>query len=124
MILIVEDEAVAALVLRRSLEHLGVPSLVVRSNAEALAALSVQHFFGAFLDLNVEDGETFIVADALDALDVPYIFYSATCDRQQIAKAVSMSVLLHKGIGETRPKWVKGVIELFQQWWGDLHGAT
>ncbi|MBB4658481.1 response regulator [Parvularcula dongshanensis] len=77
-ILVVEDEAIIAMDLNWSLSDHGAEVVIARSLADA-NSLNLAAFDLAVLDIDVGDGLVWPVANALQALDVPFLFHSATC---------------------------------------------
>lgn len=74
-VLIVEDHALIALDLEVMLQNCGALSTVVAYSAEgALTLLKRQRFDVAFLDLQLEDGDSLPVAKMLAELKVPFAF--------------------------------------------------
>jgi CheY-like chemotaxis protein len=74
-VLIVEDEAIIAMTLEDVLQELGCfvvgPAAGI---ADALASIRTEAIDAAFLDLNIDGRESYLVADALRARDVPFLF--------------------------------------------------
>ena len=74
-VLIVEDQALIALDLQVILQNCGVTATVIAYSAKgALALLAGQGFDVAFLDLQLEDGDSFPVALALAQINTPFAF--------------------------------------------------
>lgn len=74
-ILIVEDEAVIAMLLEDQLEELGCVVVgAVSSVAEALSAIECQPMDAAVLDLNLRGERSYPIAEALAARGTPYLF--------------------------------------------------
>ncbi|MBM7044662.1 response regulator [Rhizobium lusitanum] len=73
--LIVEDEMMLLMVLEDILTDLGCGSIAVAGTIkQALSLVSSRPFDSAVLDVNLNGEKSFPIADALGALDVPYIF--------------------------------------------------
>lgn len=75
-ILVVEDEYVIAVALKRWLQEAGIEVLGPVPNVDrALDLLEDHRLDAAVLDLNLGDGDTtYPVADRLEVLGVPYLF--------------------------------------------------
>ncbi len=78
-ILVVEDEAMIAMLLADWLDELGHTVVgPVATVKAALAALGEGGVEAALLDLNLEDGDSSAVAARLRAADLPFAFASGT----------------------------------------------
>ena len=76
-ILVVEDEAIVAMMLTDNLEELGFePIEVVGSCRAALASATERSPDVALLDLRVLDGDTVSVAEFLRDKNIPFVFMS------------------------------------------------
>jgi CheY-like chemotaxis protein len=74
-ILLVEDEALIAMMAEDMLESIGcAPVTVAPSVADALAALETGPFDVAMLDVNLNGERSMAVANRVRALGIPYIF--------------------------------------------------
>lgn len=74
-ILVVEDEALVAMLLETMLEDLGaVPVGPAQSVDEGRGLAEAEALDGALLDVNVAGQEVFPVAEALKARGVPFVF--------------------------------------------------
>lgn len=74
-ILIVEDEAIIAMLLEEQLEELGCVAVgPAASVAAALAQLDEEPFEAAVLDVNLRGDWSYPVAQALDERGTPYLF--------------------------------------------------
>jgi len=74
-VLLVEDEAMVAMIVEDMLEDLGHELVKVASRLEdALAAAMDEAIDLAILDLNLAGGLTYPAADALKERDIPFIF--------------------------------------------------
>jgi two-component sensor histidine kinase/DNA-binding response OmpR family regulator len=74
-VLLVEDEALVAMMIQESLAELGFQVIGPISTAsEALAAARENHFDAAVLDINLGDGLVYTVAEILAKRGVPFIF--------------------------------------------------
>jgi CheY-like chemotaxis protein len=76
-LLVVEDEAMVAMLVEDMLEDLGCTVVAVAGNVAAAIAIADQHdavFDGALLDVNLGGEKVFPVADALAARGVPFVF--------------------------------------------------
>ncbi|HUL08112.1 MAG TPA: response regulator [Candidatus Acidoferrum sp.] len=76
-ILVVEDEALIALMIRDLLAEMGATVIGPAGTvAEALALVASERLDGAILDYRLPDGTSRSVADALAARNVPFFFAS------------------------------------------------
>jgi len=74
-ILVVEDEYFLADETRQKLDHLGAIVVGPAANVEdALRLISSLDIDGAILDVHLGDEFVFPVAEALEAVDVPFVF--------------------------------------------------
>jgi PAS domain S-box-containing protein len=74
-VLLVEDEALVAMMIQETLAELGFQVIGPISTAsEALAAARENHFDAAVLDINLGDGLVYTVAEILAKRGVPFIF--------------------------------------------------
>ena len=76
-LLVVEDEAMVAMLVEDMLEDLGCVVVAVAGNVAAAIAIAGQHdavFDGALLDVNLGGEMVFPVADALARRGVPFVF--------------------------------------------------
>jgi two-component sensor histidine kinase/two-component SAPR family response regulator len=74
-VLLVEDEALVAMMIGESLTEFGFQVIGPMATAsEALAAARDQHFDAAVLDINLGDGLVYTVAEILAKRGVPFIF--------------------------------------------------
>jgi len=74
-ILVVEDEAIIAMLLEDIMEEIGCAIVgPVAKVAQALAALDAGPVDGAVLDVNLSGEWSYPIADALAARGVPYVF--------------------------------------------------
>jgi CheY-like chemotaxis protein len=73
-ILLVEDEAVIAMLLERTLQRLGITALgPVGSLSKALDMARLQEFDGAILDVTIRGGEVYPVAELLVTRGIPFV---------------------------------------------------
>jgi CheY-like chemotaxis protein len=81
-ILIIEDEMLILMMIEDMLADLGCESVAVASKiGQAIGLIDGQEFDTAMLDMNLNGIESYPIADALAARDVPYFFstgYSLT----------------------------------------------
>ena len=81
-ILVIEDEMLILMMIEDMLADLGCESIAVASKiGQAITLIDDQVFDAAMLDLNLNGMESYPIADALTARDVPYFFstgYSLT----------------------------------------------
>jgi CheY-like chemotaxis protein len=74
-ILIIEDEMLILMMIEDMLADLGCESITVASKiGQAITLIDDQVFDAAMLDLNLNGMESYPIADALTARDVPYFF--------------------------------------------------
>jgi CheY-like chemotaxis protein len=74
-ILIIEDEMLILMMIEDMLADLGCESVAVASKIDqAITLIDDQVFDAAMLDLNLNGMESYPIADALTARDVPYFF--------------------------------------------------
>ncbi|MBS0522450.1 MAG: hypothetical protein JSS04_02355 [Proteobacteria bacterium] len=77
-ILLVEDDIILSTDLAFAVTEAGCKAIVpVTSNAAALSAMVHYLFDAAILDVNVQDEWVFPVANALDAVGIPFLFLTA-----------------------------------------------
>jgi len=100
-ILIVEDEPIVAIALQDMLEDLGYevagPAFRV---APALALAGHGGFDAAILDVNMGDGESYCVAELLQAAGIPYLFATGY-GREGLAAGHADALVLRKPYRET-----------------------
>jgi DNA-binding response OmpR family regulator len=74
-VLVVEDEMMILMMLEMALEDFGYESIVVASTLDtAMEMVSRPGFDIAMLDMNLGGNDSYPIADALDARNVPYVF--------------------------------------------------
>jgi CheY-like chemotaxis protein len=74
-ILVIEDEMLILMMIEDMLADLGCESVAVASKiGQAITLIDDQVFDAAMLDLNLNGMESYPIADALAARDVPYFF--------------------------------------------------
>jgi CheY-like chemotaxis protein len=74
-VLIVEDDAIIAIDFEATIMELGIQSVRTAAHAsEALAMIAERAPDFALLDVGLGDDTSFVVADRLDALKIPYAF--------------------------------------------------
>lgn len=73
-VLIVEDEALIAMLLEDLMQELGFDGHAYGTSSDALAALETLPFDVAILDVNLGTSLSYPVADALAARDIPFAF--------------------------------------------------
>jgi DNA-binding NtrC family response regulator len=74
-ILIIEDEMLILMMIEDMLADLGCGSIAVASKiGQAITLIDDQVFDAAMLDMNLNGIESYPIADALTARDVPYFF--------------------------------------------------
>ncbi len=73
-ILLVEDDAMIAMLLERTLQRLGITVLgPVGSLSKALDLARFQEFDGAILDVTIQGGDVYPVADLLMTRGIPFV---------------------------------------------------
>ena len=85
-VLVIEDEMLVLMMIEMMLGDLGCEAVVSASTVNtALAAIARGHYDIAMLDMNLGGEDSHRVADALDALGVPYVFCTGNAggDRRQ-----------------------------------------
>lgn len=73
-ILVVEDEAIVAMLIEDALVDIGCEVVGPMTSVEKALAASMERLDGAFLDVNVRGQPVYPVADALIARGVPVVF--------------------------------------------------
>ena len=74
-VLLVEDEALVALMIQETLAEFGYQVIgPLNTASEALAAARESHFDAAVLDINLGDGLVYTVAEILCVRGVPFVF--------------------------------------------------
>jgi CheY-like chemotaxis protein len=74
-VLVVEDEMLVLMTIESMLGQLGCDSVTsAATSAQAIQLTKSQSFDVAMLDLNLNGRPSYAVADALDALGVPFVF--------------------------------------------------
>jgi CheY-like chemotaxis protein len=73
-VLVVEDEMMIGLWLEQILQDLGCSVTLAGTVAKALGLIQSHAFDAATLDINLTDGDSLPVADALAAQGVPFVF--------------------------------------------------
>lgn len=97
-ILLVEDEALIAMMVQEILTDLGYVVIgPFARNAEALAVIDKQQIDGAMLDLNVQGEQVYPVAEALAARHIPFILVTGY-DSQSIDRRFDTVPTLQKPI--------------------------
>ena len=77
-VLVIEDEMLILMMIEDMLADLGCESVAVASKVgPAIRLIEGQEFDAAMLDMNLNGIESYPVADALSARDVPYFFSTA-----------------------------------------------
>lgn len=99
VILIVEDDPLISITLEDIVaEHADGDIIAVRSRADAFIAISADIDL-AILDIDVTNGKTFDVAAELKAMDIPFIFVSAS-DKSQVPAELRHAPFIPKPFGE------------------------
>jgi CheY-like chemotaxis protein len=79
-ILVVEDEVLILMMIQDALEDLGCKSVTAAATVnQAVTLIDGQTFDAAMLDMNLNGNASYVVADALTAHDVPYVFATGNC---------------------------------------------
>ena len=85
-VLIVEDEVLVALNLEIEVDALGGEAVRTDSLHAALDIIATTHLDGAVVDVKLHGQRTFLVADALAARHVPFLFETAMEHREAPAR--------------------------------------
>lgn len=105
-VLIAEDEALVAMDLTDTVEMEGGevvgPFATTRESADALGSAS---FDIAILDVRLEDGEVFPVADVIRDRNIPIVFHSGHIDPHELSKRYPNAAFCAK------PSTPEGLIE-------------
>lgn len=75
-VLVVDDEPFIAMDLKETLEASGAKVVTADSRAEALALIADSTFDAAVLDVHLNDGASYTIADELRRMGVPFAFLS------------------------------------------------
>lgn len=95
-VLVLEDETLVALLLESMLEDLGHTVVGVAANiGDGLALASLEGIDLAILDVNVGGQESYPVADALAARNVPFVFATGY-ESARVRTAYSDRIVLQK----------------------------
>jgi CheY-like chemotaxis protein len=74
-VLIVEDEAIVAMLLEDLLQEFGCHAVEIASRVDtALASVTARIFDVAILDVNLKDETSYPVADLLELREIPFLF--------------------------------------------------
>jgi CheY-like chemotaxis protein len=109
-VLIVEDEALVAMLIEDWLDEFGFESHSCATSGEALALVNQHDYEFAILDVNLGTELTYPVADALGACDIPFAFATGYGE-SGIRGGYSDVPVLHKPFDRDR---VKAVLEQLQ----------
>jgi DNA-binding response OmpR family regulator len=100
-ILVVENEPLIAMDIAQALEHAGANATTTTTVRHALILVEHDGLAGAIMDHGLTDGDSTDLCARLKARGIPYLSYSgyepvpgASADAPQIAKPVSMDVLM------------------------------
>jgi CheY-like chemotaxis protein len=95
-VLVVEDEMLVLIMIEDMLADLGCASVITAATVnQAVLLIEAQNFDVAMLDMNLNGNDSYAVAEALAARDVPFVFstgYSGAdirdgyCDRPVLRK--------------------------------------
>lgn len=86
-VLVLEDQMLAAMDLQDGLQRSGAVSVDIAGTVEtALALIGDRPPDVAVLDVDLDDATSLPVAEALDALDIPFVFLASEAERRQIPK--------------------------------------
>jgi PAS domain S-box-containing protein len=97
-VLLVENEALVAIMIQESLAEFGFQVVgPISTAAEALAKVTDDRFDAAVLDINLGDGMIYPVADILAARDVPFVFVTGY-DSEGVDERFSEIPILQKPI--------------------------
>jgi len=78
-ILVVEDEALIAMMVRDVLMDVGCRTMTSFNTLDALELANSERLDGAVLDIRIDDDMVFGVADALARRDIPFVFTTGHC---------------------------------------------
>lgn len=79
-VLALEDEPIIALVLEDLLESIGARVCLAESLEDAFSLLDAREIHAAVLDVNLQGRDSYALARALAAQDIPFIFASGYGD--------------------------------------------
>ncbi len=97
-VLLVEDEALVALMIQETLSGFGFQIVgPVSTAAEALSSARDNHFDAAVLDINLGDGLVYAVAEILEQRNVPFVFVTGY-DADSVDSRFSAIPILQKPI--------------------------
>lgn len=101
-VLIVEDQVLIALDLQVMLHNCGASATVIAYSVKnALSLLAGQRFDAAFLDLRLDDGDSFPVAIALAELSVPFAFATGYQDVNMVPVELQSRPVIYKPYHES-----------------------
>jgi PAS domain S-box-containing protein len=97
-VLLVEDEALVAMMIKESLVEFGFHVIgPVSKTSDAVAAAADAHFDAAVLDINLGDGLVYTVAEILEKRGVPFVFITGY-DKDSVDSRFSRIPVLQKPI--------------------------
>ncbi len=97
-VLLVEDEALVAMMIQETLAEFGFHIVgPVSTAAEALSSVRDNHFHAAVLDINLGDGPVYTVAEILEERGVPFVFVTGY-DADSVDNRFSAVPILQKPI--------------------------
>ncbi len=97
-VLLVEDEALVAMMIQETLAEFGFHIVgPVSTAAEALSSVRDNHFDAAVLDINLGDGPVYTVAEMLEQRGVPFVFVTGY-DADSVDSRFSAVPILQKPI--------------------------
>ena len=97
-VLLVEDEALVAIMIQESLSEFGFAVVgPVSTTSEAVAAAKDEDFDAAVLDINLGDGLVYTVAEILSGRGVPFVFVTGY-DADSVDSRFSKTPVLQKPI--------------------------
>lgn len=86
-VLVLEDQMLAAMDLQDGLQRAGAIAADIAGTVEkALESIEERAPDVAVLDVDLDDATSFPVADALEALDIPFVFLASEAERRHIPK--------------------------------------
>lgn len=86
-VLVLEDQMLAAMDLQDGLQRAGAAAVDIAGTVEkALESIEERTPDVAVLDVDLDDATSFPVADALEALDTPFVFLASEAERRHIPK--------------------------------------
>jgi CheY-like chemotaxis protein/DNA-directed RNA polymerase specialized sigma24 family protein len=116
-VLVIEDEPLIALDLRRMLEGLGHTVAIARTHQDALSAANAKQPGLVIADIRLADGSSGLdaVNDLLCSFSVPVIFVTAFPERLATGRGVEPTFLIRKPFREEALKGIVSQVLFFDQ---------